>query len=68
VAQRNPDVDPRAMMAVGGAEEVIQLCEVLHAVGVSKFVLRPMASTDEEMLEQSRMVVEQVIPYVHKLP
>ena len=66
--QRNPDVDPRATIAVVGAEEVIELCEVLHAVGVSKFVLRPIASTDDEMMEQSRLVAEQVIPQVHKLP
>ncbi|MPZ24623.1 MAG: LLM class flavin-dependent oxidoreductase, partial [Dehalococcoidia bacterium] len=65
---RNPDVDPRAMMAVGGAEEVIQLVEVLRAVGVSKFVLRPIASTDDDMLEQSRLIAEEVIPYVHKIP
>lgn len=65
---RNPGVDPRAVMAVGGAEDVIQLCEVLHAVGVSKFVLRPIAANDDEMLEQSRLVAEKVIPYVHKLP
>ncbi len=68
LALRNPDVDPRAMMAVGGAEEVIELCQVLRAVGVSKFVLRPIASTDEDMLEQSRLVAEEVIPFVHKIP
>jgi probable F420-dependent oxidoreductase len=66
--QRNPDVDPRAMMAVGGKDEVIQLCEVLRSVGISKFVLRPIAASDEEMLEQSRLVAEQVIPTVHKIP
>ncbi|MGE0057999.1 MAG: LLM class flavin-dependent oxidoreductase [Dehalococcoidia bacterium] len=66
--QRNPGVDPRAMMAVGGAEEVIEICQVLRAVGISKFVLRPIASTDDDMLEQSRRVAEEVIPTVHKIP
>jgi probable F420-dependent oxidoreductase len=66
--QRNPDVDPRAIMAVGGAEEIIELCQVLRSVGISKFVLRPMATSDEDMLEQSRRIAEEVIPVVHKIP
>jgi len=66
--QRNPDVDPRAIMAVGGAEEVIELCQVLRAVGISKFVLRPIATSDDDMLEQSRRIAEEVIPTVHKIP
>ncbi len=55
-------------MAVGGAEEIIELCQVLRDVGISKFVLRPMASRDEDMLEQSRRIAEEVIPVVHKIP
>ena len=64
---RNPDVDPRAMMAVGGAEDVIQLCEVLRAVGISKFVLRPVATDDDDMLHQSRILADEVIPQVNVL-
>lgn len=67
LAQRNPDADPRAMMAVGGAEEVIELVQVLRAVGATKFVLRPIAQGDEEMLEQTRLLAEEVIPFVHRL-
>ena len=34
-------------------------------VGIAK---RPIAANDEEMLEQSRLIAEQVIPTVHKIP
>ncbi len=61
------DADPKAFMAVGGAEEVIELVTVLRAVGVSKFVARPIASSDDEMMEQSRLMAEEVIPHVHKM-
>ena len=63
-----PDANPRAFMAVGGPDEVIALVSVLRAVGVSKFVARPIAAGDAEMLEQSRLMAETVIPVVQKLP
>ena len=66
-ARLGPDANPRAFMAVGGAAEVIELVTVLRAVGVSKFVARPIAASDEEMLEQSRLMSEEVIPTVHKM-
>jgi hypothetical protein len=55
-------------MAVGGAEEVIEIVSVLRAAGVSKFVARPIAGSDEEMLEQTRLMAEEVIPTVHTMP
>ena len=67
-ARLGPDANPRAFMAVGGAAEVIELVTVLRAVGVSKFVARPIAASDEEMLEQSRLMAGEVIPTVHKMP
>jgi probable F420-dependent oxidoreductase len=66
-AQRAPGVDPRAFMAVGGPDDVLQLVKVFRAVGISKFVLRPIATSDEEMIEQSRRLAEEVIPQVNVL-
>jgi probable F420-dependent oxidoreductase len=66
-ARAGPGVDPKAFMAVGGPEEIIELCSVLRAVGVSKFVARPLAANDEEMMEQSRLMAAEVIPTVHKM-
>ncbi len=68
VARLGEKTDPRAHLAVGDAAAIIQLVEVLRAVGVSKFVLRPLASNDEDILEQSRLIEDEVIPYVHALP
>lgn len=65
--QRVNGADPRAFMAVGGPEDVIQLVKVMRAVGISKFVLRPIASSDEEMLEQSRRLAEECIPEVNRM-
>jgi probable F420-dependent oxidoreductase len=66
-ARIGADAEPRAFMAVGGAEEIIELVQVFRAVGVSKFVARPIAASDEEMMDQSRRLAEEVIPHVNKL-
>jgi probable F420-dependent oxidoreductase len=66
-ARAGAGVDPRAFMAVGDAADVIELVSVLRAVGVSKFVARPIAGSDEEMLEQSRLMAEKVIPAVYTM-
>jgi probable F420-dependent oxidoreductase len=64
-ARVGSDIDPRALMAVGGAEEIIELARVFRAVGVSKFVARPIAVDGADMIEQSRRLDTEVIPYVH---
>jgi probable F420-dependent oxidoreductase len=66
-AQRAPGADPRAFMAVGGPDDVVQLVKVFRAVGISKFVLRPIATDDEDMLHQSRILADEVIPLVNVL-
>lgn len=66
-ARLGADANPRAYMAVGGRDEVIELVSVLRAVGVTKFVARPIAASDEEMMEQSRRMAEDVIPTVHQM-
>jgi hypothetical protein len=60
-------VDPRALMAVGDAQEIMELARVFRAVGVSKFVARPIATDDADMLEQCRRLDAEVIPTVHRL-
>ena len=67
-ARLGADANPKAFMAVGGAEEITEIVSVLRAVGVSKFVARPIVANDDEMLEQSRLMAEEVIPSVHKMP
>ena len=60
--------DPRTLLAVGDAERIIELVQVFRAVGVTKFVMRPIAADDAEMMEQTRRLNDEVIPYAHKLP
>ena len=57
--------DPRDFMAIGDAEAIIDLVTRLREAGISKFVARPIAESDEEMMQQSRMLVEQVTPTVN---
>ena len=66
-AARAPGVDPRAFMAVGGPDDVLHLVKVFRGAGISKFVLRPIATDDDDMLSQSRRLAEEVIPEVNAL-
>ncbi len=56
--------DPLAHFAVGDAEAMMGRISAYVAAGVSKFVLRPVGSSDEEVLAQTRQLIEQVLPMV----
>jgi probable F420-dependent oxidoreductase len=66
-ARIGKDADPRAFIAVGGAPEIIEMCARLRSAGISKFVLRPIADSDDDMIDQSRRVAAEVIPSVHAM-
>jgi len=56
--------DAREVFAVGDAGVILgRLVEYVEA-GASKFILRPAAQGDVEMLAQTRMLIEQVLPVV----
>jgi probable F420-dependent oxidoreductase len=57
--------DPRRHVAVGGAREILARIEEFTAVGVSKFVLRPIALGDGDVMEQTERLVREVLPHVH---
>jgi probable F420-dependent oxidoreductase len=62
--KRRTGRDPSERFVIGGAEQVMtRLAEYVEA-GVSKFILRPAATGDEEMLAQTRMLIDQVLPAV----
>ncbi|HEU0074617.1 MAG TPA: LLM class flavin-dependent oxidoreductase [Dehalococcoidia bacterium] len=67
-ARAGADADPRNFMAVGDAEAIIELVARFHEAGISKFVARPIAMSDEEMMSQSAMLAEQVNPAVNAMP
>src|SRR5512143_23301 len=54
VAALAQTTDPRRHAAVGGA-----------ATGVPKFVLRPIARGDDDMMEQTERLIREVLPHVH---
>ena len=56
--------DARGYAAVGGADEIMALLKRFHEAGVHKFVLRPIASGTEDMLSQTRALIDQVLPEV----
>ena len=59
-----PDLDPRDYLAVGDADSVIGRVEQYRSVGVSKFVLRPIAADDADFMDQTRRLIDEVIPRV----
>ncbi len=65
-ARLGAGADPASAMAVGGAPDIAALLARYVEAGVSKFVLRPIAASDGEMMEQSRLLAEEVLPALHR--
>ena len=59
--------DPDGFTAVGGVSEMMALVHEFHAAGVHKFILRPIASGTEDMLSQTRLLVEKLLPEIDAL-
>lgn len=62
-----PDRDPKQAMVVGDAEHIMARIRAYVDAGVSKFVLRPLGATDQEVFEQTRHLVEEIQPAVDAL-
>ena len=56
--------DPLRYFAIGDAEAVVARIAAYVEGGISKFILRPAARGDEEMLSQTRRLIEEVLPLV----
>lgn len=60
---RIPDgPDPAQYMAAGDSATIRARIDEYIEAGVSKFVLRPIADTDDDLLMQTRRLTEEVIP------
>lgn len=57
--------DPRRYAAVGDAAAIVARIVEYVAAGASKFVLRPIALGDAEMLDQTERLIAEVLPQVH---
>jgi probable F420-dependent oxidoreductase len=60
-----PDLNPRDYLAVGDARAILARIEQYKAAGVSKFVLRPMASDDRDFMDQTHRLIDEVLPVAH---
>jgi probable F420-dependent oxidoreductase len=60
-----PGFSLREAGAVGGAREIVGRVQDYVDAGVSKFVLRPMAEGDDEIMSQTRRLIDEVLPLVH---
>ena len=45
-----------------GAEQIRQRIEEFDKEGISKFILRPMGNNDADLLEQSRLLIDEILP------
>ncbi len=62
--QKRTGRDPAGYYAVGDAATMLARIAEYVAVGVQKFVLRPVGSGDDVVLAQTRQLIEQVLPQV----
>jgi probable F420-dependent oxidoreductase len=58
---------PKGFTAVGDVEQMMSLVHEFRQAGVHKFILRPIASGTEEMIEQTKLMVEKLIPEIDSL-
>jgi hypothetical protein len=56
--------DPQKHFAIGDAEAIVERVAAYVEGGISKFILRPAARGDEEMLSQTHRLIEEVLPLV----
>jgi probable F420-dependent oxidoreductase len=56
--------DPGHLFAMGDAETIMQRLTAYVDAGASKFILRPAAQGDADMLAQTKRLVEEVLPLV----
>src|SRR6266851_720164 len=56
--------DPMKHFAIGDADAIVERIAAFIAGGISKFIMRPAARGDYEMLAQTRRLIEEVLPRV----
>lgn len=61
---RQPKVDPARLLVVGDEVDIAKRIREYVAGGVTKFVLRPVGMDDAEVMEQTRLLAERVLPEV----
>jgi probable F420-dependent oxidoreductase len=62
--RRRTGRDPERHFAIGDAPAIVDRIAGYVAGGISKFILRPVARGDAELLAQTRRLIEEVLPLV----
>jgi hypothetical protein len=62
--RRRTGREPQKHFAIGDADAIVERIATFVAGGISKFILRPAARGDEELLAQTRRLIEEVLPRV----
>jgi alkanesulfonate monooxygenase SsuD/methylene tetrahydromethanopterin reductase-like flavin-dependent oxidoreductase (luciferase family) len=60
--RRRTGRDPLKHFVIGDADAIVERIALYVAAGMSKFILRPAARGDDEMLAQTRRLIEEVLP------
>ena len=56
--------DPLRYFAIGDAAAIVERIAAYVAAGISKFILRPAARGDDDIMAQTRRLIEEVLPLV----
>ena len=56
--------DGSEYVVIGDESDIMRRIEAYHAAGAHKFILRPMAQGTADTIEQTRLVVERVLPAI----
>ncbi|HML09874.1 MAG TPA: hypothetical protein VK432_03375, partial [Stellaceae bacterium] len=56
--------DPQDYFAIGDATAIVDKIGEFVAAGVSKFILRPAAKGDDDIMSQTRRLIDEVLPLV----
>ena len=67
VLQKRLGKAPEGYTAVGGVDEMMALVHDFYRAGAHKFILRPIASGTADMMEQTRLMVEHLLPAISAL-
>jgi probable F420-dependent oxidoreductase len=62
--RRRTGRDPQRYFAIGDAKAIVERIAAYVTAGISKFILRPAARGDTEMLAQTRRLIEEVVPII----
>jgi hypothetical protein len=51
-----------------GRKEILAIIAAYAEHGIAKFILRPLAEDDAQLLDHSRRLIEEVLPRVGEIP